>query len=100
VAALDRGEILILFPEGTRGEPEKQQPFKKGIHHLAQHRPNVPIIPIYLHRLGVVLPKGAFVPIPLHCDAVVGPPLSNRPPDADGFVQALETAMKELSTQL
>jgi 1-acyl-sn-glycerol-3-phosphate acyltransferase len=100
VAALDRGEILILFPEGTRGEPEKPQPFKKGIYHLAQRRPDVPIIPVYLHRLGVVLPKGAFVPVPLCCDAVVGQPLGNRPPDAGGFVHALEATMKELSTQL
>lgn len=99
VAALDRGEILIFFPEGTRGEPEQPQRFKKGIYHLARCRPDVPIIPIHLCGLGVVLPKGARMPVPLCCDAIIGPPLTNRPPDADGFVHAIETAVIELGAQ-
>lgn len=96
VAALDREEILILFPEGSRGEPEQLQRFKKGIFHLAWQRPEVPIVPVYLHGLGKVLPKGTFVPVPLFCDAFVGHPLDEHAEHSDTFIASLESAMARL----
>ena len=61
---LDRGHSLILFPEGSRGEPEVMQEFKWGIGLILQARPDIPFIPIYLKGLGKVLPKGDPVPVP------------------------------------
>lgn len=96
VAALDRGEMLILFPEGSRGEPERLQRFKKGIGHLARRRPSVPIVPVYLHGCGRVLPKGAVLPVPLRCTAFVGTPVASPAEDATQFVAELEATMTRL----
>jgi 1-acyl-sn-glycerol-3-phosphate acyltransferase len=78
-AALDAGDILILFPEGTRGEPEGTLgDFKRGVQILARNRPDIPVYPVYLHGLGKIFPKGAILPLPFCCDVHVGSSLTHE----------------------
>ncbi|AHG20281.1 acyltransferase [Chania multitudinisentens RB-25] len=74
--ALRDGKTLILFPEGTRGEPGKLSPLKSGLWHLSQSMPEVPIIPIWLRGTEQVMAKGNRIPLPLFIDVNIGDTLS------------------------
>jgi 1-acyl-sn-glycerol-3-phosphate acyltransferase len=74
--ALDRGESLILFPEGTRGDPEVLQPFRSGAARLASARPRVPVVPVYLANTGRNLPRGSALFLPMICDIWIGEPVA------------------------
>lgn len=74
--ALERGEILLIFPEGSRGEPEQMAELKSGISYLAKRFPTVPVIPVFMRGLGKSMGKGTFIPIPFFVDVFVGRPFS------------------------
>jgi 1-acyl-sn-glycerol-3-phosphate acyltransferase len=92
---LAAGDVLIIYPEGTRGEPEAIAPLKNGIAYLAERHPAVPIVPVFLHGLGKSLPKGAWIPIPFFCDVFVGSPL-RWSGDRQSDMAQLETTLKTL----
>lgn len=93
--ALDNNAILILFPEGTRGQPENLGKLKNGIAHLANERPDVPIIPVFFSGLGKCLPKGEFLLVPFFVDAFIANPLFWQN-DRQTFMKALEAEFNTL----
>lgn len=74
--ALDAGQSLILFPEGTRGAQALPGPFKSGLYRLAQKYRDVELIPVYLDNLHRSMPKGSVFPVPLICTVRFGAPLA------------------------
>ncbi|GGK66034.1 lysophospholipid acyltransferase family protein [Amphritea balenae] len=94
--ALENNEILVLFPEGSRGRPEQMSRLKKGVYFLIKERPEVPVIPVMLHGLGRSLPKGEALFVPFNCDVVIGENLTERD-SAAGFINSAGACFKELS---
>lgn len=56
-AALNNNDIIIIFPEGTRGEPEHLGHLRKGVCHLASKNLAVPIVPIFYTVWGSLYQK-------------------------------------------
>ena len=96
--ALEAGEIVILFPEGTRGEPEQMVAFKSGVAHLAKRYPDVPVYPIYMHGLGKALPKGTWLLVPFFCDVFIGEGVRGHD-DHKAFTADLEARMHALEAE-
>jgi len=95
INALESGDSLILFPEGTRGFTEDPQPFKSGLYNLAQRFPKVVLVPAWIHNVQRVMPKGEVVPVPVLCSVTFGAPiaLGETEPRADFLVRAREAVM-------
>lgn len=96
--ALDDGDSLILFPEGTRNTTDDLLlPFKAGIFFVAGARPEVECVPVWIENLNRVMPKGEFVPIPLLCTLTFGEPLKVMPgEERDSFVGRARDALAAL----
>ncbi|MES9905116.1 MAG: lysophospholipid acyltransferase family protein [Sedimenticola sp.] len=91
-------QILILFPEGSRGEPEILQQLKQGVGVIARKFPDVPIIPVFLHGLGKTLPKGEMVLIPHFCDVFVGERILHTD-NKQNLMETIDHSLKALASK-
>ena len=73
--ALEHGDSLVIFPEGTRSNKGLPQAFKSGLYHLAQQFPQVQLIPAWIDNVQRVMPKGEVVPVPILCTVTFGAPM-------------------------
>jgi 1-acyl-sn-glycerol-3-phosphate acyltransferase len=71
------GWSVLIFPSGTRGSGASG--FKKGFAYIAVDA-QIPVVPMYLHGLDQVMPKGSFLPLPGGVVIGIGPPI---PPGDD-----------------
>ncbi|BAK69894.1 lysophospholipid acyltransferase family protein [Aliarcobacter butzleri] len=98
--ALDNKDILILFPEGSRGKPEQMTRLKKGLFYLLKDKKDIPIIPIAMQGLGNSLPKGEALFVPFNCQVVIGESI-NIPENSQTLNETLkdffETNLKQIS---
>ena len=97
VEALNAGDSLLIFPEGTRSSRGEPQPFKSGVFHLAEQFPEVQIIPTWIDNVQRVMPKGEVVPVPILCSVTFGAPVALQPgEDKQVFLERARSAVLAL----
>lgn len=89
------GNILLLYPEGTRSATGEVGEFRPGISLLVAGT-EVPVVPCYLHGTHRALPKGAAIPRPHKIRLSIGRPRTfahlNRGKDT---AQVVSTELRE-----
>jgi 1-acyl-sn-glycerol-3-phosphate acyltransferase len=76
IEALENGDSVIIFPEGTRGFEALPATFKAGLYNLALRFPDVPLIPAWINNVQRVMPKGEVIPVPILCSVTFGAPVN------------------------
>ncbi len=103
-ALLEAGEVIAMFPEGTRGDGIELRPAKPGIGLIAA-RTGVPVIPVLHRGTEKVLPRGAWFPRPHRIVIKFGAPLrfgegqtGKRQDQAELFSQTIMEKIAALKT--
>ena len=96
--ALRRGEMLLVFPEGTRSKSGKIQKFQRGLGYLVDTH-GVDVLPLWINGTYRALPKGQALPSPTSrkLDVYIGPLLSARELTADLDDQSPTERYKSIS---
>ena len=96
IKALDDGYSLILFPEGTRGTPEVQQPLKPGIGYVLSERPSVKYVPAFMKGMGKAMPKDDNLIVPHNSSLAYGSPTRIESTDVMEIVAQVERSINQL----
>jgi 1-acyl-sn-glycerol-3-phosphate acyltransferase len=88
---------IIIFPEGRRNPGPETGAFKSGLFHLANSRPDVELVPVYLQNLNRILPRGEFLPVPVLGSIYIGAPIQLNPGEKKlDFLQRAHESLESL----
>jgi 1-acyl-sn-glycerol-3-phosphate acyltransferase len=97
---LKNGEIMAIFPEGTRNKTSQPLlPFKKGAFILAKHT-GVPLIPLAVLNSGALWPSGSFLPRPGLIKVAIGKPLKASDSSLGTLAREAQDALTNLYLEL
>lgn len=74
ISALEAGEAVLIFPEGTRGDAQRLGPLSKGVAMIAK-RTGAPVVPIAIVGTHLALPRGKSKPRRAQFRVCFGEPL-------------------------
>ena len=79
-APLQADEDLIFFPEGTRNLTDVDLlRLRSGIYQILERVPDAEVVPLWISHMDRILPKGAWLPVPLNCTLTFGAPIRLNP---------------------
>jgi 1-acyl-sn-glycerol-3-phosphate acyltransferase len=94
---LDQGQVLVMFPEGTRQQGTEVQPLLDGVAFLAA-RTGAPMVPIGIGGSDISMPTGSRFPKPMRITVVVGEPIT--PPERNEAGRVARSKIHESSATL
>ena len=97
MAVIERGEPVVMFPEGTRRSGPVVVDLYEGPAYLAA-KTGVPIVPVGIGGSERALKRGQRVPRPVKIAVVVGPPI--RPPAPAEGGRVPRRVLHELTEEL
>lgn len=83
MAVIERGEPVVMFPEGTRRKGPVVTDLHEGPAYVAT-RTGVPIVPVGIGGSERALQKGKRLPRPVKIVVVIGPPIRTPAPAEPG----------------
>jgi 1-acyl-sn-glycerol-3-phosphate acyltransferase len=94
------GNVLIIFPEGTRSQTGETQEFKSGIGALVAGR-DVTVLPCHLHGAFQAWPKGRRLPRPKKVRLIIGEPRNYLSRHADKIdISSIASELQRAVTEL
>ena len=82
---MDRGRILMLFPEGTRVPPGQRKPFKIG-GAIVSEQTGYAVLPI-AHNAGEFWPRHSWIKWPGRIRVVIGEPIEPQGKSAERIIE-------------
>lgn len=98
---LNKGEWIVIFPEGTRVRPGEKKRYRMGGALLAADS-GYPIVPV-AHNAGEFWQKGQFIKKPGTINVVIGPVIESKNKSAEDLIKEvenwIESTMETISSQ-
>ena len=94
--SLKAGEVVGIFPEGTRSRDGRVLPFKSGVEFLVR-RSKATVVPVGIDGTFRAYPRKAWFPRPSKVVVRYGEPWTPEQVLADGGVEALRQKVAELA---
>ncbi|MDH3388612.1 MAG: 1-acyl-sn-glycerol-3-phosphate acyltransferase [Gammaproteobacteria bacterium] len=86
---MDKGRILMLFPEGTRVPPGQSKPFKLG-GAIVSHQTGYSVLPI-AHNAGEYWPRHSWIKWPGTIRVVIGRPIDPQGKSPEQIIAEVKT---------